>query len=414
MTINKVWGEKMIEKIFFNLIAFTLFILIFFKLIRKNDTNYVYLLAIQFIGIAINFVELIIGIKLNLFLKILIYIFSVIAPIIVLIIEHIKKISFSEMLITCFVPILDIMNKNDVMKKYLKTIIEKYPQSLVAHIKLAKIYENEGKKELALEEYEKIVELGNHEQEIYINLGRLYGQCNRSQEAKKIFNNILKQHPDCYKASIELANILYNENEFKEAIQVYMAALKYRPADYDLYYNLGMTYTMLNDFQKAKENYEKAAQINSNLNKATYSLGQLALIYGDLEEARKYFEECINSEEVEAGAYFYLARIAIIKGELDKAINYITIAIEEDSQIYEKMQNDNIFVVIKDKIKKPDLKGKNNTNKKISKKELGVEKHLENTCKLVGKLNNNDIQMIENVMKAKEKEVDEKQIEKEE
>ena len=41
----------MFEKIIFNVLAFTLFILIFFKLIRKNDTSYVYLLAIQFIGI---------------------------------------------------------------------------------------------------------------------------------------------------------------------------------------------------------------------------------------------------------------------------------------------------------------------------------------------------------------------------
>ena len=51
----------MIEKIIFNLFAFTLFILIFIKFIRKNDTSYVYLLITQFVGIAINFIELSLG-----------------------------------------------------------------------------------------------------------------------------------------------------------------------------------------------------------------------------------------------------------------------------------------------------------------------------------------------------------------
>ena len=39
-----------------------------------------------------------------------------------------------------------------------------------------------------------------------------------------------------------------------------------------------------------------------------------------------------------------------------------------------------------------------------------MEKHLYSTCKLVGKLNNNDLQMIENVMKTRE--INEEQKEK--
>ena len=46
------------EKLIFNLLAFTLFILMFIHFIRKNDTSYVYLLAIQFLGMLLNFIEL--------------------------------------------------------------------------------------------------------------------------------------------------------------------------------------------------------------------------------------------------------------------------------------------------------------------------------------------------------------------
>ena len=36
-----------IEKIIFNLAAFTLFTIVFMKMIKKNDTSYVYILALE-------------------------------------------------------------------------------------------------------------------------------------------------------------------------------------------------------------------------------------------------------------------------------------------------------------------------------------------------------------------------------
>lgn len=193
-----------------------------------------------------------------------------------------------------------------------------------------------------------------------------------------------------------LADILNSKKEFKEAVQVYMNALKYRPADLDLYYHLGDIYTVKR-FCKGKECYEKAAQINSALYHARYSLGQINLLYGDLEEAEKYFMECIDAEEVESGAYYYLARIAMIKGKTEKAKNYANIAIEENPTLYDKMADENIFMPIIDEVNKPRLSvdGKKKTKKRtLSKKEMFIDLYLDNTCKIVGKLNNNDIEMM--------------------
>ena len=53
--------RMLIEKFIFNILAFSLFIIIFSKLIRKNDTNYVFILVLEAIGIGINFLELLIG-----------------------------------------------------------------------------------------------------------------------------------------------------------------------------------------------------------------------------------------------------------------------------------------------------------------------------------------------------------------
>ena len=398
----------MFEKIIFNLFAFLLFIIIFLELIRKNDTSYVYLLVLQFVGIAINFIELCFGKSFGLIAKIVMYTLSIFIPAFFIWLEYAKKIAFPELFYLTISKITMLLGKEETSKKYLLQLIDKYPYSYKGHKMLAALYEKTQKYELALEEYEKVYEFNPKAQDIYLKIGKLYGNVGRENEAIEIFSNLLKKKPDYYEASIIFADILNSKQEYKEAAQVYISALRYRPADYDLYYNLAMTYTMLNDFAKAKECYEKAAQINSALYHAKYSLGQLNLLYGDLEEAEKYFMECIDAEEVEADAYYYLARIAMIKGETDKAKNYANIAIEENPTIYEKMVEENIFMPIIDAVNKPKISvegKKKNKRKSLTKKEILIDMHLDNTCKLVGKLNNNDIEMIENVKKSKKQEI---------
>ena len=63
----------MIEELVFNLLAVSLFIIIFFKILRKNDSNYVSILLLEAIGICISFVEIKLGIEANLAFTIIKY-----------------------------------------------------------------------------------------------------------------------------------------------------------------------------------------------------------------------------------------------------------------------------------------------------------------------------------------------------
>ena len=48
----------LIEQLIFIIIAFALFVYMFYQLIKKNDTKYVPILAIEALGIAIDFMQL--------------------------------------------------------------------------------------------------------------------------------------------------------------------------------------------------------------------------------------------------------------------------------------------------------------------------------------------------------------------
>lgn len=394
----------MIEKIIFNLLAFAIFIIVFGRFIKKNDTSYVYVLGLEFIGIVINFIELFFNIRLNLFFRVIIYILSIIIPGVILLLEYRKKIDFPEIL-NIFLAKLALNSGNtDKAKDYLFKLINKYPESYIGHKTLAEVYEKEEKYSVAIDEYLRASEINNKDIKLNYNIARLLNKDERPEEAITVLQDILKKKPEYYDATNLLGEILYSNERYKEAINVYMNALRYNPGNYDLYYNLGMVYTMVNDFQRAKEFYQKAAEINSLLYNAKLSIGQIALIAGDLEEAEKYFKESIKGEDVEAGSYYYLAQVAILRGDKEKATNYMNIAIELDPKIYDKAQKEKVFIPIKNEMRKPDSKQREQKKKnRMLLKERRALNHLSKTCSLISNLNNDDLTMMRNL---KEKEIE--------
>lgn len=391
------------------MLAFAIFIIVFGRFIKKNDTSYIYILVLEFIGIVINFIELLSNVTFNIFLKIIMYILAIAIPGIILLAEYKTKMDFPEMLNIILAKIALHFGNTEKAKDYLFKLINKYPESYIGHKTLAEVYEKEEKYSVAVDEYIRATEINNKDIKLNYNIARLLSKTERSEEAITVLQDILKKNPEYYDATNLLGEVLCANERYKEAINVYMNALRYNPGNYDLYYNLGIVFTMTNDFQRAKEFYEKAAQINSLLYNAKLSIGQIALIAGDLDEAEQYFKESLKGEDVEAGSYYYLSQVAMLKGDKEKATNYMNIAVELDSKIYKKAQKETVFTPIKNEIKKPEKeKMEEKKQTKLLLKERKALNHLSKTCSLISELNNDDIKMMKN-LKEKEIEKNEKQ-----
>ena len=52
-----------IEQIIFTFISFAIFVLMFFRMIKNNDTTYVVILVLEAMGISLNFLEVLFDIK---------------------------------------------------------------------------------------------------------------------------------------------------------------------------------------------------------------------------------------------------------------------------------------------------------------------------------------------------------------
>ena len=378
----------LIERMLFNVVAFMLFILVFFKMVRKNDTNIISILIIQAIGIAISFIELMLGNKEWSVFKVLSYIISIFLPIFYVYLDS-KKINMIERIYIFFIKVLLMTNQWNEAKKKLIYITKKYPESYIAHKWLAEIYEKEGKIRKAIEEYVKAIDIEKKDYDSYYKISELLNGLDKKDEAINMLESLIKIKPDYTKAADLLGNLLIEKDRFKEAISVYTDALKYNPDNYELYYGLGIAYTRINDFQNAKIAYEKAANINHLKYKVSYTLGQIFLIYNDINNAEKYFMEALYGEEVEAAAYYELAKIHMIKKNKEKALVFLEKAIEIDETYLKKLDQDLIFIPIRAYIKKVEQKEVKEI-KKLTPIEIKLKEHLEHTFNVVERLSDID------------------------
>lgn len=372
----------MANNVIFILIAITIFIYTFAKLIKENNTNYVYLLVMEFVGIIVDFIALVSNNNLNAFIYAIMYLISIIIPIILFALE--KNNIYLDELIG-----LSKLNKNpENAKQILLKNIEKYPNSYNSHKYLAEYYEKHNELEKAEDEYLKLINIKPNDYESYCKLSTILHTEKKEVDAKYILKELLRIKPDYTEGSKILGNILYENEEFKEAILVFNEALKYNPTEYDLYYFIGMTYTRLNDFQNAKEYYTKAAKINSYQDVANLNLGQICLIFGEYDEAEKYFYEEIGSEDeiVQANAYLYLAKIKLIKNNINSAITYANLAVEIEPKIITKIENDYTLSILLGKIKQASVK---QIKTKLTKKEKEIIDHLGKTYNVVETLTDN-------------------------
>ena len=137
----------MVERIIFNILAFVLFLVIFYKMIYRNDTNYIYSLAMQAIGFAIGFIGLIFNFKLPIVLLIISYLFSVIIPILIILLER-KNINLTEAISMVLAKFYVSIGQEEKAKQVMLKLVDKYQNSYYGHKELAKIYEKQNDKEI--------------------------------------------------------------------------------------------------------------------------------------------------------------------------------------------------------------------------------------------------------------------------
>ena len=398
----------MLEQLLFLIMSVAIFGILFYKMIKKNETGYIFVLAICALGIIIDGIGIFFNFKSNMFFKIITYLISIIIPGVILVFEK-KNIDIINFIKFWQVKMYLAAGDTKKAKEILLAIIEKNPKNYNAHKLLAEMYEKEGGIRKAIDEFVMCIEIDKKDYNSYYKIALLLNELEKKDEAIEMLHSLLDKKPDYQEATITLGDLLIEKEKYKEATSILIEALKYNPTSFDINYELGLAYTMLNDFKSAKECYEKAAELNSLYYNAKYSLAQIALLYKELDVAEEYFEQTLESDELEADSYFELAKIKLMKGQKDAAIKYANIAIDlESKRISEKIKKEPLFIPIMARISIPFNLEEREEASKMTKQELMAKNHLESTTDITANMgyinlkNQNEITEKAGVQKERE------------
>ena len=179
-----------IEQFIFTVISLAIFVYMFFKMIKNNDTSYIIILILQAIGIAINFLGFALFIELNMFLNLLKYVLSIVVPGIVIILEK-RGMTLIEIVNVTRAKFYLSMGKDKKAKDALINLVSKIPDSYKGHKMLAELYEKEGGMRKAIDEYVQAIDINKKDYESYYKVAELLNNLDKKEEASEMLFNLL-------------------------------------------------------------------------------------------------------------------------------------------------------------------------------------------------------------------------------
>ncbi len=208
--------------------------------------------------------------------------------------------------------------------------VAKNPDDLQAHELLGKVYlrslgdmqtQQSGEMlQLAVAEYEKLVQLKPNDIETHLLLGQLYGLNHDSAKAEAQFKTAQKLDPNSEEVVLNIARLYTEQGDFRRAADV-LAAVPVDDRTARTEFALGASYDQLKRPKEAAVAYRAALDLDpENALDTERGLGNALLLDGQLDEALKTFTQIVTAEPQDAQSQIRISEIERRQGHYDQAL----------------------------------------------------------------------------------------------
>lgn len=266
--------------------------------------------------------------------------------------------------------------------EFLEKAVDSDPDNSAAHINLALSYQELGKNELALGQYDVVfrqqpglhsmrfdygnllADMGKNEAAIanykiyisnypndaraYQNIGIVYKRLNKIDDTINNYEKALELQKDKRDIVLveDLAECYHLKHDYQNALKYYDEVLAAKPDNFDVKYNKALVLHAMNNYNDAIALYNELLavkdnqDIQNNLTAAYVALGDEYLKAHNYSLATEMFEKAVDRNTNDSYAYFGLAQSYRACGVNDKATEYFEKAI---SMAPDKMEYSNAF-----------------------------------------------------------------------
>ena len=209
------------------------------------------------------------------------------------------------------------------------------------HVLMARIYENQGRLDKAIEEFEILRNLEPKSMDILLYSARLYGLDEKMDIAIKLLKNAIEMEPENDQIYHSLALAYMSNRENIRAVENMKKALALNPKKDSYYFELGALMEKAGDLKGAIENMRQAIEINPLHSNAHNFLGYIYALEGrDFDRALGHLKKALTIQP--RNGYFLdsLGWIYFKKGDSEKALVQIQKALiytDPDPVLYDHL-----------------------------------------------------------------------------
>ncbi|MDR4504144.1 MAG: glycosyltransferase [Candidatus Scalindua sp.] len=184
---------------------------------------------------------------------------------------------------------------SDLGDRFLKIGLQLEPHNRDLLYQLAEIYVTSGLPDKALVHLETILNAYPEEILAQYHLGLIFSHNNQFDKAIQSFTSVIKRDPGHTGALFNLALVYEKTGDTIQAEKIYHALLETDPEYADVYIRLGSLYLNESDYVKAKECFAQTVKLNRYPAEAYLALSKISLCMQDLEGCLENCNELLKT-----------------------------------------------------------------------------------------------------------------------
>ncbi len=233
-----------------------------------------------------------------------------------------------EMLAT----VLTEMRELDKATALLAKAGPRFPKDVRLARRLAELYIEQNKVDLAITEYQRVLSIKPDEMELYLELGQLFAKSERFAEAKNQWEKAMAKNLTDASLCTRIAAMYAMWNRREDAVRMYERSIELEP-------EAMVRYTDLADYHFVQNQKDAGAEVlDRALAKAKGQPRRLEALVGTLREheltdkARQCLQDWLSAEPDNAEARFSFADLLLAAGSVDQARDLFWSVVEQDDR----------------------------------------------------------------------------------
>ncbi|MCX6132862.1 MAG: tetratricopeptide repeat protein [Ignavibacteriales bacterium] len=226
-----------------------------------------------------------------------------------------------------------LLGKHALAAKHAKEAVGLDSSRILYRQNLASIYMNAYQPELAVPEFERIVQIDSNNTEAWFNLARLY-QTSRPLRAIEIYERILDREGDDWEILLQTAEMYNVLGRFEQAAAKYRRMVELDPSNKVLQRQLAETYARGGKIQEATKILESILENDRNNAEAMAALADIYLDQRNFDEALVLYKKLMALEHTNPEVRLRVAVAYVGQAQRDSTF------IEKAKPIFEQLKKE--------------------------------------------------------------------------